>query len=155
VRIAAFVTPAREKEAKQAGAAVVGGDELIAELKAKEKINFAVAVAEPAMMPKLAAIAKLLGTKGLMPSPKSGTVTEHIGVAIQEIQKGRIEFKNDDSGNIHAIIGKVQYDMDKLLENYEAFMKALQQAKPSSIKRNFIASASLNASMGPSIRLKL
>lgn len=97
-RVAAFVTEAKEKEAKEAGAALVGGEELIKKIKESEKTDFDVAVAEPALMPKLAQIAKILGTRGLMPNPKTGTVSPDISKLIKEIAGGKVNFKNDDSG---------------------------------------------------------
>ena len=138
-KVAAFVTEAKEKEAKEAGAAVVGGEELIKKIKETEKTDFDVAVAEPALMPKLAQIAKILGTRGLMPNPKTGTVGANIGALIKEIAGGKVNFKNDDSGNIHQIIGKSNFESKALLENLNAFNQAVLQSKPSTVKGQFIA----------------
>jgi large subunit ribosomal protein L1 len=153
-RIAAFVTDANASAAKEAGATVVGGEELIQKIKETEKTDFDIAVAEPALMPKLAQIAKILGTRGLMPNPKTGTVSDNISAAIKEISGGRVNFKNDDSGNVHQVIGKTDFDTAKLAENLKAFLDALHASKPSAVKKSFIASASLNASMGPGIKFK-
>ncbi len=153
-RVAAFVTEAKEKEAKDAGAAIVGGEDLIKKIKESEKTDFDVAVAEPAIMPKLAQIAKILGTRGLMPNPKTGTVGQNIGQLIKEIAGGKVNFKNDDSGNIHQIIGKSNFETAKLAENFKALYDAVFQSKPSTVKGQLIGSISLNSSMGPGIRVK-
>ncbi len=154
-RVAAFVTEGKEKEAKDSGAALVGGEELIKKIKETEKTDFDVAVAEPALMPKLAQIAKILGTRGLMPNPKTGTVDANVAKMIKEIAGGKVNFKNDDSGNIHQIIGKSNFDSKQLLENLKVFYQAVQQSKPSLIKGQFIAAVSLNSTMGPGIKIKL
>lgn len=154
-RVAAFVTEAKETEAKEAGAEVVGGEELIKKIKETEKTEFDVAVAEPAIMPKLAQIAKILGTRGLMPNPKTGTVGENIGQMVKEIAGGKINFKNDDSGNIHQIIGKANFDSKQLLENLKAFYESVLQAKPAALKGQYLAGVTLNATMGPGIRVKM
>ncbi len=154
-KVAAFVTDAKEKEAKEAGAALVGGEELIKQIKETEKTDFDVAVAEPALMPKLAQIAKILGTRGLMPNPKTGTVGQNIGQIIAEIAGGKVNFKNDDSGNIHQIIGKSNFDSAKLVENLKALYQAVIQSKPAALKGQFIASVTLNSTMGPGIKVKI
>ena len=154
-RVAAFVTEAREKEAKDAGAEIVGGEELIKKIKETEKTDFEVAVAEPAMMPKLAAIAKILGTRGLMPNPKTGTVGPDISKIIKEIAGGKVNFKNDDSGNIHQIIGKSNFESKALLENLQTLYKAILESKPQTVKGQFISSMTINSTMGPGIRVKM
>ncbi|HVY67775.1 MAG TPA: 50S ribosomal protein L1 [Patescibacteria group bacterium] len=154
-RVAAFVSEAREAEAKAAGATVVGGEDLIKQIKETEKTDFDVAVAEPALMPKLAQIAKILGTRGLMPNPKTGTVGPNVGQLVKEIAGGKITFKNDDSGNVHQSIGKSDFSEQDLTENFRALLAAVQQAKPSVLKGQFIAGITLNATMGPGIRVKI
>src|SRR3989344_469580 len=153
VKIAAFVTPAKEKEAKVAGADVIGGEELIKSIQASEKTDFDIAVAEPALMPKLAAVAKILGPRGLMPNPRSGTVSPEVGKVVAEIKAGRVDFKNDDSGNVHALLGKADAPSANLVENLQVFVKAVRQAKPAVIKKEFISSIYINATMGPGIRV--
>lgn len=155
LKIAAFVTEAKEKEAKSAGAAIVGGEELIKQIKETEKTDFDVAIAEPAMMPKLAQIAKILGTRGLMPNPKTGTVAENISQAIADIAGGKVNFKNDDSGNIHQIIGKTNFETAQLVDNLKTFMTAVHAVKPSTLKQQFVLSTSLNSTMGPGIKFKM
>lgn len=153
-RIAAFVTEAKQEEAKAAGATLVGGEELVKQIKETEKTDFDVAVAEPAMMAKLAQIAKILGTRGLMPNPKTGTVSANITGAIKEIAGGRVNFKNDNSGNIHQIIGKSNFDSAHLTENFRTFLTALQASKPAALKGQFINTIAINATMGPGVRVK-
>lgn len=154
-KIAAFVSEAKEAEAKSAGAEIVGGEELIRQIKETGKTDFDVAIAEPSMMPKMAQIAKILGTRGLMPNPKTGTVTENITQAIKEIAGGKVNFKNDSTGNVHQIIGKTNFEASQLLENLHKFMEALHSAKPSTVKKQFITSATINATMGPGIKFKI
>ena len=153
-KIAAFVTDANEAAAKAAGATVVGGEELIKQIKETEKTDFDIAVAEPAMMPKLAQIAKILGTRGMMPNPKTGTVSANIATAIAEITGGKVNFKNDNTGNVHQVIGKTDFDSTKLTENLKAFVDALHATKPTTLKKAFIVSMSLNSTMGPGIKFK-
>jgi large subunit ribosomal protein L1 len=153
VKIAAFVMPENEKAAKEAGADLVGGEDLIAEIKKTEKTDFEVAVAEPALMKNLAQIAKVLGTRGLMPSPKNETVTPNVAQAIAELKKGKISFKNDDTANVHVNIGKVSFDSQKLAENLEAVITAVKKAKPSSSKGTFLKNLTICSTMGPGIKV--
>ncbi|MFH1662021.1 MAG: 50S ribosomal protein L1 [Candidatus Falkowbacteria bacterium] len=153
VKVAAFVSPEKEKEVKEAGADYCGGEELIAEIKKTEKTDFQVAVAEPAMMRVLAPIAKILGTRGIMPSPKNDTVTPNPAKSVAELKKGKVSFKNDDTGNVHVAIGKVSFDDKKLLENYEMLFEAIKKAKPASSKGTYIKNVSISSSMGPGIKI--
>lgn len=153
VRVAAFVSPDNEAACKAAGAEFVGGDELIAEIKKTGKTEFEVAIAEPLMMRNLAVIAKILGTRGLMPSPKSDTVTPNPAKSVEELKKGKVSFKNDDTSNLHAVIGKLSFDDKKLLENYQAFLDAVRKIKPATAKGSYIKGISLCASMSPSVKV--
>jgi large subunit ribosomal protein L1 len=153
-KIAAFVTEANIATAKQAGATVVGGEELIKEIKESGKTDFDIAVAEPAMMAKLAQIAKILGTRGMMPNPKTGTVSENIAAAIAEIAGGKVNFKNDNTGNVHQVIGKTDFESTKLIENLKTFLEALHATKPAAVKKAFLVTMSLNSTMGPGIKFK-
>jgi large subunit ribosomal protein L1 len=153
-KVAAFVSEAKEKEARDAGAVLVGGEDLIKQIKETGKTDFDIAVADPAMMPKLAQIAKILGPKGLMPNPKTGTVSADIGKVIKEIAGGKVDFKNDDSGNIHQIIGKSNFETPKLVENFKAFMDSVQGNKPAAVKGQYIVSVSVNSTMGPGIKVR-
>jgi len=153
-KIAAFVSPEKEKEAKVAGADLVGGIELINQIKKDGKCDFEVAVAEPSIMKDLAVIAKTLGTKGLMPNPKTGTVTPDIKKAVEDLKKGKIAFKNDDSANVHLMIGKVSFDDNKLKENIEAFINTIKRIKPETAKGTYIRSITLCSAMGPGIKIQ-
>ncbi len=155
IKVAAFVTHGKEKEVKAAGADYVGGEDLIAEIKKTEKTDFQVSVAEPSLMKSLSQIAKILGTRGLMPSPKNETVTPDPAKTVAELKKGKVSFKNDDTGNIHVAIGKVSFEAKKLLENYEAILEAIKKAKPASSKGTYIKNISVSSSMGPGIKVAI
>lgn len=155
LKVAVFTSDAKEKEAKDAGADIIGGQDLIDKIKQTSKIEFDVAIATPDMMPKLAMIAKILGPKGLMPSPKNETITTNLKKTIDELKKGKANFKNDDSSNIHNIIGKSSFEIKQLVENYNALLEAIKKAKPASAKGIFIKNISINATMGPGIRVAL
>lgn len=153
-KVVAF-TETKQEEAKKAGADLVGGEELIAQIIKDKDINVDVAVATPDMMLKLAKIAKILGPKGLMPNAKSQTVSPQIGKIIEEIKKGKASFKNDNGSNIHLAIGKRSFDKKALKENFEEFKKVLQANKPDAIKKSFIKNISISATMTPGIRIQL
>ena len=154
-KIAAFVTPAMEKEAKASGADIVGGKDLIEKIKKDGICDFEVAVAMPDLMKDLAVIAKTLGQKGLMPNPKTGTVTSNVKQAIEEIKKGKIDFKNDDTGNLHAMVGKVSFTEQALEENIKAFLDTVKKAKPDAVKGTYLNSITLKSTMGPAIRVQI
>ena len=119
-KIAAFVTPEKEAEAKSAGAEIVGGQDLINQIREKKSCDFDVAVAEPALMKDLASIAKILGPKGLMPNPKAGTVTTEIKKTIEELKGNKISFKNDPDGNLHQVLAKISWPEEKIIGNIRA-----------------------------------
>jgi len=151
--VAAFVGPNDEKAAKEAGADFVYGEEDIKKIKDTGKIEFEIAVATPEMMPKLAIVARVLGPKGLMPNPKTGTVDKNVKKMVEEIKKGKAAFKNDDGSNIHQVIGKVSFDAKKLEENLAAFMDAIKKVKPQGSKGTYIKGLFLTSSMGPSVKV--
>ncbi len=153
IRVAAFVTPDKEKEVKKAGADLFGGEDLIAEIKKTEKTDFEVAVAEPIIMKNLSQIARILGTRGLMPSPKNETVTPDPAKAVLELKKGKVSFKNDDTANIHVVIGKASFDDEKLIDNYKAILAAIMKAKPVKAKGTYLKNISISSSMGPGIKV--
>ncbi len=155
VKIAAFVTPEKEKEAKEAGADLVGGEDLIEEIKKTTKTDFEVAIAEPAMMRFLAPIAKILGPRGLMPSPKNETVTNDPAQTIKELKKGKVSFKNDDTGNVHVAIGKLSFEDEKLKENFKALIDALKKAKPATSKGVYLRNVTISSTMGPGIKVSV
>jgi len=155
IKIAAFVSPEKEKECKAAGADYVGSEDLVAEIKKTEKTDFQIAVAEPLIMRNLGQIAKILGTRGLMPSPKNETVTQDPVKAIKELKKGKISFKNDDTGNVHVTIGKVSFNEKQLRENYETLLETIKKIKPAKSKGIYIKNISLSSSMGPGVKVHL
>lgn len=153
--VAAFVGAHDEADAKTAGADFIYGEDDIKKIAQTGKIEFDVAVATPEMMPKLAVAAKILGPKGLMPNPKSGTVDKNVAKMIEELKKGKVAFKNDDGANVHQAIGKVSFGTEKLTENFSALMDALKKVKPSSAKGTYIQAVYLSSSMGPSIQVEV
>jgi large subunit ribosomal protein L1 len=154
VRVVAFVTEEKEADAKKAGAEHVGSDDLVKKIEGGF-MDFDVAVAMPQLMKNLGKLAKTLGPKGLMPNPKSGTVTDKPEKIIEELKKGRIEFKMDKQGIIHTTFGKVSFGEKKLAENLKALIQAVVDAKPSGIKGLYIASMSVNPTMGPGVKVTL
>jgi large subunit ribosomal protein L1 len=151
----AVVTSTKAAEAKEAGADLIGAEDLIEKIKSGKVDNFDVLVASPEMMPKLAVVAKILGPRGLMPSPKTETVTDKIKETVEMLKKGKASFKNDNGANAHQVIGKVSFDEAKLKENYEAFMDALIKARPAGVKGKYIVSTSICSTMGPGLKIQL
>ena len=154
VRVAAFVPDDLIAEATKAGADLAGKEELISAIE-KGTIDFDIAVAVPEVMKDLGKVAKTLGQKGLMPNPKSGTVTTNVAKTIAELKKGRIECKMDKQGIIHLVFGKMSFGTEKLKENLEALLHAVKEAQPSGIKGEYIASVTIAPTMGPGIKLEL
>ena len=146
---------AQVKASKEAEAEFVGGEELIDKIAKENWLDFDVMIATPEMMPLLGKIGKLLGPRGLMPNPKTGTVTTDTKKAIEDVKKGRIEFRTDSYGNVHAIIGKVSFDDAKLVENLDAFMNVIIKSKPTTVKGQFIKNVSVSSTMGPGIKIDL
>ena len=153
IRVAAFVDSANETAAKDAGADIVGTEETIEELARTGKIEFDVAVAVPTMMPKLAKAARVLGPRGLMPNPKTDTVGPNVEKMIKEQKAGKVSFKNDNTSNVHTIVGKASFDAEKLQENLAVAIEAIKKAKPNSMKGTYLKSANIATTMGPSIKL--
>ena len=151
-KVAVICGPDKEKEAKDAGAEKVGGDTLILEIE-KGKLDFDVLVATPDMMAKVGKLGKVLGTKGLMPNPKAGTVTPDVGKTVKGLKTGMVEFRVDKNGIVHQVIGKVSFDEKKLEANYNEFMDAIKHAKPSGVKGTYIKSVTLATTMGPGIKI--
>jgi len=155
----AVVTSTKEKEAEEAQADLIGGEELIADIKSGKVnpgVTFDVLLATPEMMPKLAVIAKILGPKGMMPSPKTETVTIKIKEAVEVLKKGKkVSFKNDDTGNIHQVIGRMSFSAEQLTENFRTLKETLDKAKPETMKGRLIKRLTLCSTMGPSITIKI
>ncbi len=152
-KVAAFVSADKEKDAREAGAEIVGGEELIAELASSGKIDFDVAVATPDMMAKMAKVAKLLGPAGLMPNPKTDTVSANVKKMVEDIKKGKVAFKNDQTANLHQAIAKASLDANKIAENFTTFMDAVKKNKPASSKGVYLKSVTLTSTMGPGIKI--
>ncbi|MEA3323424.1 MAG: 50S ribosomal protein L1 [Patescibacteria group bacterium] len=148
------ITEDKADEAKKAGADLIGGQELIDKIKKGELPDVDVLVATPDMMPKLAPAARVLGPRGLMPSPKTDTVTPNVADAIDSLKKGKANFKNDNTGNIHQVIGKVSFTQEQIVENYNAFMDAVKACKSDAHKGKLIATKSMCSTMGPAVKIK-
>ena len=152
LRVAVFAADSDQAKAKDAGADLVGDKDLLDKI-AKEELDFDVLIATPDLMSQLGKFAKLLGPKGLMPNPKSGTVTKNVAAAVKQAKAGQVEFRIDKQGIVHVAAGKVSFGQDKLLANTQAILNAIKAAKPAGIKGQYVQSAYLSTSMGPSIRL--
>ena len=154
LKIAVLCEDTKIKEAKNSGADFTEADNLIKDITSG-KINFDKIVATPAMMPKMGKLGKILGPKGLMPNPKLGTVTNDVQAIVKALKTGQIEIKNDPDGNVAASIGKKNFSVEKIHENYKAILETILREKPNNIKGNFILSAFLTSTMGISYKLKL
>jgi len=156
VRVLVFAQGEAEKIAKDAGADFVGGEELVKKVEGGW-LDFDVAIAIPDIMSKVGKLGKILGRKGLMPNPKSGTVTAAADLprVISDVRKGRVEFKLDRTGIIHLPLGKVSFEVDKLMDNLTAVIEAVVKAKPSGAKGQYVKTASLTTTMGPGIKFDL
>jgi large subunit ribosomal protein L1 len=152
VRVGAFAVGEKAREAREAGADVVGGEELVEEVM-KGTIDFDAAVATPDMMAAVGKAGRVLGPRGLMPNPKTGTVTNDIAKAVAEIKGGKVEYRADRTGNLHTVIGKKSFDERALLENYMTVVDEILRAKPSSAKGRYIKSLAVSSTMGPSVRI--
>jgi large subunit ribosomal protein L1 len=152
VRVAAFAVGDKAREAREAGADVVGGEELVDEVL-KGNIDFEAAVATPDMMPAVGKAGRVLGPRGLMPNPKAGTVTPDIGKAVGEIKAGKLEYRVDRQGNVHLVIGKRSFDERALVENYLAVVDEIVRAKPAAAKGKYVKTLTLATTMGPGIRI--
>ena len=153
-RIAVLTNEENFEEAKSAGADRVGNDELIEQIT-QGNLNFDLLIATPNMMPKLAKLGRVLGPKGLMPSPKSGTVSSTLEATITEFKKGKFEYKADRTGIVHVSFGKTDFTKNQLLENLQALYKSIEQNRPSGVKGKYFKSLFICTSMGPSIKLDL
>ena len=143
------------KVAKEAGADYVGDVDLVEKIEKENWLDFDVIIATPEMMPQLGKLGKVLGPRGLMPNPKTGTVTTDVKKAIDDIKKGRVEYRTDSYGNVHAIIGKISFEEAKLVENLDAFVSVILKSKPSTVKGQYLKNVSISATMGPGIKVDL
>jgi len=151
-RVIAFCGAEQIEAAKEAGAIEAGGDELVEKVQGGW-MEFDVAVASPDMMRTVSKLGRVLGPRGLMPSPKSGTVTPKVSEAVSEYSAGKLEYRNDDGGNVHAVIGKMDFETDKLAENAMSFIDTIQKLKPASTKGIYVKKVSVSATMTPGIQV--
>ncbi|WP_257913055.1 50S ribosomal protein L1 [Campylobacter lari] len=152
VRVAVIAKDAKADEAKNAGADIVGSDDLVEEIQ-KGNMNFDVLIATPNLMGLVGKVGRILGPKGLMPNPKTGTVTMDVAQAVNNAKNGQVNFRVDKQGNIHAGLGKVSFTQEQLKENMTAFVKAINKHKPAAAKGRYIKNASLSLTMSPSLSL--
>lgn len=147
------LTNTKAKEAEAAGADIIGGEELIQKIAKENWFDFDVIIATPEMMAKLGAIGKILGPRGLMPNPKTGTVTMDVTKAVEDVRKGKVEYRADKEGNVHSILGKASFTNDALENNLKAILNAIQKAKPQTVKGDYILNVSISTTMGPGIKI--
>ncbi len=152
VRVLALVTPDKEAEAKEAGADYVGLDDLIAKIKGGWT-DFDVMITQPPVMGKIGPLGRILGPRGLMPNPKSGTVTMDVAKAVKEVKSGKIDFKVDKFGIVHTSIGKVSFEADKIADNTKEFMATIMKLKPTAAKGTYVKSITLSSTMSPGIQV--
>lgn len=154
VKVAVICSDDKVEELKSAGADIVGSIDIIDQIKSGN-ISYDVYVATPAMMGAISRVAKILGPKGLMPNPKLGTVTNDVAAAVQRIKSGQVEFKTDKTGNIHAGVGKISFDVDQLVNNVKALVTAVVASKPEGVKGTYLKAIYLSTTMSPSLRLNV
>ena len=142
-------------EAKEAGADYVGDMDMIEKIQSENWFDFDTLIATRDMMPALGKIGKILGPKGLMPNPKTGTVTMDVKKAVEDVKKGRVEYKTDTFGNVHALIGKVSFTNDALLENLNSFINIIVKSKPSVVKGTYVKNITISSTMGPGVKIDL
>jgi len=154
-RVLVIAKGEKEREANEAGADVVGGDEIIKKIQEENWLDFDRVIATPDMMGQVGRIGKILGPRGLMPNPKVGTVTFDVAKAVSEVKAGKVDYRVDKAGVVHARIGKLSFGEQKLLDNAHALLSAILRAKPASAKGNYIRSVALSSTMGPGVRVDI
>jgi len=152
VRVAVFAAGEAAAEAREAGADLVGADDLLAEVEGG-RLDFDVAIATPDLMPQVGKLGRVLGPRGLMPNPKTGTVTTDVGKAVTDFKGGKVEYRTDRYGNVHVPIGKASFDADALTANYRAVVEEIERARPASAKGRYLRKVALSSTMGPSVRI--
>jgi large subunit ribosomal protein L1 len=152
VRVAVFAVGDQAREAEAAGADVVGSDDLVARIE-KGFLDFDVAIATPDQMPNVGKLGRTLGPRGLMPNPKTGTVTNDVGKTVEEFKAGKVEYRTDRYGNVHVPIGKVSFDTEALAANFQAVLDEVNRAKPAAAKGRYLKAVSTSSTMGPGIRI--
>ena len=141
------------KSAQEAGADYVGDSDYLTKIEKENWFDFDVMIATPDMMPALGKLGKVLGPKGLMPNPKTGTVTTDVKKAVEDVKSGRIEYRTDSFGNIHALVGKTSFDSDKLIENMKTIITLIIKTKPTAVKGDYIKNISISSTMGPGVKI--
>jgi len=152
VRVAVFAAGDAAREAEDAGADVVGADDLIAQVEGGF-LDFDVAIATPDLMGQVGKLGRTLGPRGLMPNPKTGTVTNDVGKTVSEFKAGKVEYRTDRYGNVHVPLGKVSFEPASLVENYQAVIDELQRAKPASAKGRYLKAVTISSTMGPGVKI--
>ena len=152
-RVLVIAKGEQAKKATEAGADYVGDTDMLEKIEKENWFDFDVMIATPDMMPLLGKLGRVLGPKGLMPNPKTGTVTVDVAKAVSEVKAGRVEYRTDSFGNVHGIIGKVSFTEEKLVENLNAFVAAILKVKPATVKGDYIKNVSVTSTMGPGIRI--
>jgi large subunit ribosomal protein L1 len=153
MRVAVFASGEQAAEARAAGADVVGADDLVARIEKEGFLDFDVAIATPDLMAQVGRLGRVLGPRGLMPNPKTGTVTTDVGRAVTEFRGGRVEYRTDRVGNVHVPIGKASFTKEQLIENYRAVIDELTRVKPAAAKGRYIRSVTVSSTMGPGIHI--
>jgi len=154
-RVLVIAAGEKQKEASDAGADFVGGEEMVEKIQKENWFEYDVVISTPDMMKSVGRLGKALGTKGLMPSPKAGTVTFNVKDTVAEIKKGRVEFRVDKSGIIHSSIAKTSFEAEKIAENAKAFLGAILKARPVTLKGNYVKSVFISSTMSPSIKIDI
>ncbi len=153
VRVLVFARGDKEKEAREAGADYVGSEDIVKKISEENWLEFDRAIATPDMMGQVGKLGRILGTRGLMPNPKVGTVTTDVAKAVREAKAGKVEFRVEKAGVVHAPVGKASFEQQKLVENAEALLEALVRAKPATAKGTYLRSITLSSTMGPGFRI--
>jgi len=153
VKIAVFAGGEALSEAEKAGADIVGGKELATKVSSEQKLDVDIVISTPEMMAEVGQLGKILGPKGLMPNPKTGTVTPNVAKAVEDFKKGKVEMKNDKNGNVHISIGKASFDDGQLLENFNEVIAEVNKVKPASSKGEYIKNVHISSTMSPSIKV--
>ena len=154
LRVIAFCEGADAEQAKAAGAIETGSDELVKKIEGGW-MDFDVAIAHPRMMSKVGKLGRVLGPQGKMPSPKSGTVTPEVAQAVQDYAAGKVEYRNDSGGNVHAVVGKIEFEPEKLEDNIRAFVDNIKRVKPSGAKGTYMERIFISATMSPSVQVEM
>ncbi len=153
VRVLVFAKGEKEQEAREAGADYVGAEDMVEKIQKEGWLDFDRAIATPDMMALVGRLGRVLGPRGLMPNPKTGTVTMNVKAAVEEIKKGKVDYKVDRAANIHVVVGKVSFEVDKLYENAKSVLDSIQRAKPASAKGTYFKNITLSPTMGPGVKV--